>query len=145
MRGTGADQPVLVMMRSNVRGAKGLNCSADGMNQPIKGGVRDEGKVVRGFQANRLGSVQEGQSESWICRSGLAVSRGIREGLEEQSLQDLESDVVRELLPSCSPRRRDPESQWRHTAVGYSDGRRSGRPDGGEDVFRATCRTTLPS
>ena len=39
MPGTGAEQPVLVMKRSNVRGAKGLRRSVLGVGQPVRGGT----------------------------------------------------------------------------------------------------------
>jgi len=39
MPGTGAEQPVVVMKRSNVRGAKGLRHSVSGLGQPERGGA----------------------------------------------------------------------------------------------------------
>ncbi len=39
MPGTGAEQPVLAMRRSNVRGAKGLRHSVLVMGQPERGGT----------------------------------------------------------------------------------------------------------
>ncbi len=39
MRRTGAEQPVLVMKRSNVRGAKGLRHSVFAVGQPERGGA----------------------------------------------------------------------------------------------------------
>ena len=39
MRRTGAEQPVLVMKRSNVRGAKGLRHSVFVVGQPARGGA----------------------------------------------------------------------------------------------------------
>ena len=39
MRSTEADQLVLVMKLGNSSGAKGLNCSADAMSQPMMGGT----------------------------------------------------------------------------------------------------------
>src|SRR5262245_43214399 len=47
MRGTGADQPVVVMKPGNAGGAKGLNGSADGRDQPARGGIPAGGEVVR--------------------------------------------------------------------------------------------------
>ncbi len=39
MRRTGAEQPVVVMKRSNVRGAKGLRHSVFAVGQPERGGA----------------------------------------------------------------------------------------------------------
>ena len=47
MRGTGADQPVVASKPSNVGGAKGLNGSAEGMDQPAMGGIHAGSEVVR--------------------------------------------------------------------------------------------------
>ncbi len=41
MPGTGAEQPVVVMKRSNVRGAKGLRHSVSIVGQPERGGTHD--------------------------------------------------------------------------------------------------------
>src|SRR4051794_41968589 len=47
MRGTGADQPVVASKPGNAGGAKGLNGSADGMDQPAMGGIHAGSEVVR--------------------------------------------------------------------------------------------------
>jgi hypothetical protein len=47
MRGTGADQPVVALKPSNAGGAKGLNGSADGMDQPAMGGIHAGSEDVR--------------------------------------------------------------------------------------------------
>ncbi len=39
MQRTGAEQPVVVMKRSNVRGAKGLRHSVSRVGQPARGGA----------------------------------------------------------------------------------------------------------
>ena len=39
MSGTGAEQPVVAMKRSNARRAKGLRHSVSGMGQPARGGA----------------------------------------------------------------------------------------------------------
>jgi len=46
MPSTGAEQPVVVMKRSNVCGAKGLRHSVSVMGQPERGGTRDCDKAV---------------------------------------------------------------------------------------------------
>src|SRR5262245_15692201 len=47
MRGTGADQPVVAWKPGNAGGAKGLNGSADGRDQPAMGGIPAGSEVVR--------------------------------------------------------------------------------------------------
>src|SRR5262249_38569697 len=47
MRGTGADQPVGAWKPGNAGGAKGWNGSADGRDQPVRGGIPAGGAVVR--------------------------------------------------------------------------------------------------
>ena len=68
-----------------------------------------ESKAVYDPETDRLGSVQESESESRRSRSGWSVAGGVREGLEEQSLQALESNVVRKLLSTTGQARRDSE------------------------------------
>ena len=46
MPGTGAERLVVVMKRSNVRGAKGSRHSVSVMGQPERGGTRDCDKAV---------------------------------------------------------------------------------------------------
>jgi len=46
MPSTGAEQPVVVMKRSNVCGAKGLRHSVSTVGQPARGGTRDCDKAV---------------------------------------------------------------------------------------------------
>src|SRR5215213_9949886 len=47
MRGTGADRPVVATKPGNAGGAKGLNGSAEGMDQPAMGGIHAGSEVVR--------------------------------------------------------------------------------------------------
>jgi len=44
MRGTGAEQPVVVRKRLNDRGAKGLRHLGEFMSQPVWGGTHEFGK-----------------------------------------------------------------------------------------------------
>src|SRR5215813_12934753 len=74
MRGTGADRPVVAWRPGNAGGAKGLNGSAEGMDQPARGGIHAGSEVVRDFQAGRLGSVPEGQGEPRRRRGGRGVA-----------------------------------------------------------------------
>src|SRR5215467_8877491 len=62
MRGTGADQPVVARKPGNAGGAKGLNGSAEGMDQPARGGIYAGSKVVRGGRGGRDGSTREGRN-----------------------------------------------------------------------------------
>ena len=47
------------------------------------------------------------ESESRRGRSGWSIAGGVRERLGEQSLQALESNVLRQLLPASGPSCRD--------------------------------------
>ena len=47
MRGAGADGLEVAMKPGNAGGAKGLNGSAEGMDQPAMGGIHAGSKVVR--------------------------------------------------------------------------------------------------
>src|SRR6516225_11760354 len=132
MRGTGTDQPVVARKPDNAGGAKGLNGSAEGMDQPARGGIYARSEVVRDLQAGGLGSVPEGQGKPRRRRGGRRVARSVREGLEEQPLQDLESNVLGQLLSTTGTGRGDPESQRRLAAVGDTHGRRSRGADGRE-------------
>src|SRR5437870_773381 len=80
-----------------------------------------------------LGSLFKGKEQSRGGRPGRAVDRGFRKGLEKEPIQDLESDVVRELLSAASADGEDPESQRRRENVGDSDGHRSNRANGREE------------
>src|SRR6516165_10941435 len=46
-RGPGSDQPIVASKPGNAGGAKGLNDSAEGMDQPARGGVHARSEVVR--------------------------------------------------------------------------------------------------
>src|SRR5260370_40575218 len=80
-----------------------------------------------------LGSLFKGKEQSRGGRPGWANDRGFRKGLEEEPVQDLESDVVRELLSAASADGEDPESHRRSENVGDSDGLRSNRANGREE------------
>src|SRR5262249_1114536 len=92
-------------------------------DQPERGGVDGGGQAVGYFQAGGLGGLPEGQGQPRRGRGGRSVHRGVRGRLEEQPLQDLESDVLGELLPTAGASRRDPEGQWWLAAAGDSHGR----------------------
>jgi hypothetical protein len=62
MRGTGADQPVVALKPGNVGGAKGLNGSAEGMDQPVMGGIHAGSEVVRQSLRNGPKSTSDGRN-----------------------------------------------------------------------------------
>jgi hypothetical protein len=61
-RGTGADQPVVASKPGNAGGAKGLNGSADGMDQPAMGGIHAGSEVVRPGAHNEPTSTRKGRN-----------------------------------------------------------------------------------
>ena len=97
------------------------------------------------FPMGSLGSLFTGKEQSRGGRPGWAIDRGIRKGLEEEPLQNLESDVVRELLSAASADGEDPESQWRREDVGDTDGFRSNCANGREKSIRSSGGTTIPA
>ena len=62
MRGTGADQPVVATKPGNAGGAKGLNGSAEGMDQPVMGGIHAGSKVERGGSLERQEATRDGRN-----------------------------------------------------------------------------------
>ena len=81
-RGTGSDQPIVAWKPGNAGGAKGLNGSAEGMDQPERGGIYARSEVVRDFQTGGLGSVPEGQGQPRRRRGGWSVHRGFEKDLK---------------------------------------------------------------
>src|SRR6476661_5350643 len=92
-----------------------------------------------------LGSLYKGKEQSRGGRPGWANDRGFRKGLEEEPLQNLESDVVRELLSAASADGEDPESQRRREDVGDSDGLRSNRANGREESLGSSGGSIVPA
>ncbi|WP_328813999.1 reverse transcriptase domain-containing protein [Nonomuraea cypriaca] len=64
-----------------------------------------------------MGGIRASQGQQGRCRSGQAVHRGLRSRSEEQPLQDLESNVVGNLLPSCGDGGGNPEGWGGGTRV----------------------------
>src|SRR3954469_3392626 len=62
MRGTGADQPVVASKPGNAGGAKGLNGSAEGMDQPAMGGIHAGSEVVRRGSRGGQESTSDGRN-----------------------------------------------------------------------------------
>src|SRR5664279_333596 len=69
-----------------------------------------------------MGSVQAGEGESRSGGSGRRIDCSIREGFSKQSLSDLESDVVRQLLSAGGAPGRHTQGRWEDEAARYSDG-----------------------
>src|SRR5215813_3849597 len=92
-----------------------------------------------------LGSLFKGKEQPRGGRSGWAVDRGFRKGLEEEPVQNLESDVVRELLSAGSADGEDPESQRRREDVGDSNGLGSNRANGREESIGSSGGPTIPA
>ena len=69
MRGTGADQPVVVRKSRNGDGAKGLDYLSLLFGQPVMGGTRRQGKVaIKGNWMIRAGgreTVTSGSVRAW--------------------------------------------------------------------------------
>src|ERR1019366_4334885 len=72
------------------------------------------GQVVRHLQGGGVGGLGEGERESGRSRGGRRVGGGVREGSEEQPLQDLESDELRHVFPAGGESGRDPEDRGWH-------------------------------
>ena len=116
------------------------------VREESRGRAESTRQAVRYFEAGGLGGVGEGQGEQGRTGSGRAVDRGVREGSEGQSVQDLESDVVGVVLPAAGACGGDPEGAWRrHQNAGCADRGRSGRADGGGRGAGGEGRADLPS
>lgn len=63
MRSTGAEQSVVAVILVKARGAKGLHRPARFVDQPVTGGVGDEGKVIQHLEGDGVGRFQSGQGE----------------------------------------------------------------------------------
>src|SRR5580693_6096856 len=92
-----------------------------------------------------LGSLFTGKKQSRGGRSGWAIDRGIRKGLEEEPLPNLESDVVWKLLSAASADGEDPESQRRRENVGDTDSLRSNRSKGRKESTGSSGGSTIPA
>ena len=113
------------------------------INQKLSGRSRvDElkspGKPFEISEAGCLGGVGESQGKQGSARSGRGVDRGLREGSEGQPVQDLESDVVRDVLPAAGAGGGDREGTWDgHENARGARRRRQDRADsGGRECWR---------
>src|SRR5664280_1624999 len=131
-------------------------------------GVKRRGQVIRGMFVRSTG-LRSGRSrvselkssgkpfeiskaEVWQAwekgkdnKGGRVFRRGLRSRSEEQSVQDLEQDVVGELLPATGAGGRNTEAAWRgHSNVRSALRVRSGGPDGGSAETGGEGRGDLP-
>src|SRR5688572_20805648 len=90
-----------------------------------------------------LGSLCKGKEQSRGGRPGWAIDRGVWKGLEEEPLQNLESDVIGQLLSTASADGEDPESHWRRENAGDPDGLRSNCTNGREESIGSSGGSTL--
>src|SRR5664280_1817020 len=108
MRCLRADRLVVAVKPSEWGWSEGagslVNCSREqpgSFREETSGQVRFGRQAVCDTEAAGLGGVSESQGQQGCRRGGWAVHRRLRGGSEEQSVQDLESDVVGDLLSSC--------------------------------------------
>src|SRR5215472_15978250 len=92
-----------------------------------------------------LGSIQTSKSEPRSGRGRRAVDCGFRKGPERESVQDLESDVVGQLLSAASADGRNTERRWRYKKTGYTNGGGSDRATSGEVEIRTDGGPAVPS
>src|SRR5262249_43461041 len=64
-RGPGSDQPIVASKPGNAGGARGLNGSAEGMDQLERGGIHARSKVVRAAGRRDRRSTREGRNR-WL-------------------------------------------------------------------------------
>ena len=105
MRGTGADQPVVASKPGNAGGAKGLNGSAEGMDQPVMGGIHAGSEVVRARLTRRAGVNQRWEEPMpeakpyaiskqvvWEAYQKVKANHGAA-GVDGQSIEAFETDL----------------------------------------------------
>jgi len=78
----------------------GLSFEADGRGIGADGG---EAPATQTTQSPRDQHLPDFEMTVGCGRSGPAVDRGVRAGPQEQPVQAVESDVVRDLLPTSGP------------------------------------------
>src|ERR1039458_10593089 len=70
-------------------------------------------KVVCHFEAGGMGRLCEGEGQQGRTGAGWLLGRGLRNRSEGQSVQDLESDDVGQLLSASGDGGGDTEAAWR--------------------------------
>ena len=169
MRGTGADQPVVASKPGNAGGAKGLNGSAKGMDQPAMGGIHAGSEVVR--RGSRRGpGVNQRWEEPMPEAKPYAISKQVvweayqkvkanhgAAGVDGQSIEAFETDLKGNLykiwnrmssgsyFPPPVRLVEIPKANGGSTAVGNSHGRRPRGADGRQDASGAAGGAAFPS
>src|SRR5437867_2073472 len=108
------------------------------------GGAVEPSEVVQYFQEGGGGGVPPGEGEWRSRRGGCGKYRGVRRGSEEQPLQDLESHVVGDVLPTSGASGGHSEEGRRGEAAGHPDRWGSGRSDRRQAVPGAGGGAALP-
>src|ERR1700687_4448832 len=91
-----------------------------------------------------MGGLSAGLSQSGRTGCGRGDAAGVRQGSEEQSVQDLESDVLGVLLPASGDGGGDSEAAWRWDENPWdTDGLGQSRPNGGGPEVGGEGRTDL--
>src|SRR6478609_7808553 len=152
MRHAPADRLVVAVKSCNGDGAKGpahlwfVRASNQGaLWEETSGQVRSGRQTVSDTEAAGVGGIQERQGQQGCRRSGWAVHRGVRGRSEEQSLPDLESDVLGDLFSTSGAGGRNTEAAWRWDEnSGYSHRHRQDRANGGRDVAGASDGVDFP-
>src|SRR5664280_3295006 len=138
MRCLRADRLVVAVKPSQWGWSEGagslVNCSREqpgSFREETSGQVRFGRQAVWDTEAAGVGGVSESQGQQGCRRGGWAVQRRLRGGSEVQSVQDLESDVVGDLLSACGDGGGDTQDRqrWGPKNAGCAHRRRSGRTD----------------
>src|SRR5690242_14537159 len=78
-----------------------------------RGRAEAVGQVVWHFETGGVGGLFEGAGQQGSTRGGRLHDRDVREGSEEQSLQDLEPDVFGQLFPAPGAGGGGAKTSWR--------------------------------
>src|ERR1700676_5385362 len=91
-----------------------------------------------------MGGLSAGEGQSGRTGRGRGGAGGVRQGSEEQSVQDLESDVLRQLFSASGAGGGDTETAWRWDENPWdTDNLGQGGPDGGGAAVGVEGRTDL--
>src|ERR1022692_3218809 len=114
--------------------------------EELRGRAESIWQAVPDQQAGGLGRLDQGEREPGCTWGGRAVHRGVREGPEGQSLQDLEPDVLGDLLPAPGDGGGDPQAAWRRDPRARGALRRGqDRADRGRGPAGGSGGTGVPS
>src|SRR5215472_1334284 len=104
-----------------------------------------EGEALQYFEVARVGGIPESQSQSGSAGRGRVLGRRLRGGSGEQSLPDMESDVLGELLPAPGAGGGDTEIAWRGEDPRRAYRRGQNRADSGSHGAGEKSGTKIPS